>query len=158
VFSQDCSHAFPGIAWSGLIAGSLDITSAFVIAGSKGFGPTRVLQGIASGLLGSQSFNGGLTTAVLGLILHFVIAFGAASLFYAASRKLEFLTRHAVVSGLAFGVAVYIFMNYIVLPLSAVKLRHHSVADILTAVLVLMVLFGLPISLITRRYSRSPLS
>ena len=156
-FSWERSHAFPAIAWSGLIAGSLDIISAFVIAGSKGVGPARVLQGIASGLLGSQSFNDGLATAVLGLILHFVIAFGAASVFYAASRKLGFLTRHAVFSGLAFGVAVYIFMNYIVLPLSAVKLRHHSVADILTAVLVLMVLFGLPISLITRRYSRSPL-
>src|SRR2546429_3106032 len=110
-FSRERSHAFPAIAWSGLIAGLLDITSAFVIAGSKGAGPARVLQGIASGLLGSQSFNGGLATAVLGLILPFAIAFGAGSVVYAAGRKLGFFTPHAVVSGLAFGVAVYLFLN-----------------------------------------------
>src|SRR5438128_12125696 len=130
-FSRERSHAFPAIAWNGLIAGLLDITSAFVIVGSKGVGPARVLQGIASGLLGSQSFNGGLATAVLGLILHFVIAFRAASVFYAASRQLGFLTQHAVVSGLAFGVDVYNLLNYIVLTLPPVKVRDHSLADIL---------------------------
>jgi hypothetical protein len=60
------SRALPTIASAGLIAGILDITSAFVIAGIKGTGSIRMLQGIASGLLGQRSFEGGMATAGLG--------------------------------------------------------------------------------------------
>ena len=94
------SRALPTIALAGLIAGILDITSAFVIAGIKGTGSIRMLQGIASGLLGQRSFEGGMATAGLGLGIHFLIAFTAAAVFYAASRKFSSLTQHAVVSGL----------------------------------------------------------
>jgi hypothetical protein len=80
------SRALPTIASAGLIAGILDITSAFVIAGIKGTGSIRMLQGIASGLLGQRSFEGGMATAGLGLTTHFLIAFTAAAVFYAASR------------------------------------------------------------------------
>src|SRR2546429_6203297 len=94
-FSRERSHAFPAIAWSGLIAGLLDITSAFVIAGSKGVGPARVLQGIASGLLGSQSFNGGLATAGVGLILHFGIPIRWGPRVFAISPKNRIPHPHA---------------------------------------------------------------
>src|SRR5256714_12992573 len=104
------SRAFRAIASAGLIAGILDITSAFVIAGLKGTGSIRMLQGIASGLLGSQSFEGGMATAGLGLAIHFSIAFTAASVFYVGSRQFSFLTQHAVTSGLLYGIAVYVFM------------------------------------------------
>src|SRR5205809_5548316 len=99
--SQAKSWAIPAIAVAGLIAGILDIASAFVIAELKGIGSIRMLQGIASGLLGSQSFEGGLATAGLGLAIHFLIAFAAASVFYVGSRQISFLTRHAVASGIA---------------------------------------------------------
>ncbi len=89
------------------MAGILDITSAFILFGLKGATPVRILQSIASGLLGPASFNGGAATAILGGILHFVIAFGAASTFYLASRRLRLLTQRPVISGLAFGVVVY---------------------------------------------------
>jgi hypothetical protein len=111
------SRALHAIVSAGLIAGILDITSAFVIAELKGTGSIRMLQGIASGLLGAPSFEGGMATAGLGLVIHFFIAFTAASVFYLASRQFSFLTRHAVVSGLAYGIAVYIFMYWIVVPL-----------------------------------------
>ena len=66
------SRAFPAIALAGLIAGILDISSAFVIVVDqrRGFA-TRMLQGIAAGLLGQRSFEGGMATAGLGLALHF---------------------------------------------------------------------------------------
>ena len=102
------SQTLPTIASAGLIAGILDITSAFVIAGIKGTGSIRMLQGIASGLLGQRSFKGGMATAGLGLAIHFLIAFTAAAVFYATSRKFSSLTQHAVVSGLLYGIAVYI--------------------------------------------------
>ena len=147
------SQAFRTIASAGLIAGILDITSAFVIAGLKGTGSVRMLQGIASGLLGPRSFEGGRATAGLGLAIHFLIAFTAASVFYAASRKLTFLTQHAVPSGLLYGIAVYLSMYWIVVPLAFVNARHSVSRDV-TAVIIHMLLIGLPISLIVRWHSR----
>jgi hypothetical protein len=147
------SRAFRAIVSAGLIAGILDITSAFVIAGLKGVGPIRMLQGIASGLLGARSFEGGMATAGLGLAIHFLIAFTAASVFYAASRKLTFLTQRPVISGLLYGVAVYLFMYWIVVPLVFVT-ALHSVSRDVTAVIVHMLLIGLPIALVVRSFSR----
>ena len=150
---MDRSRAFRAIASAGLIAGILDITSAFVITELKGTGSIRMLRGIASGLLGPRSFEGGMATAGLGLAIHFLIAFTAASVFYAASRKLTFLTQHAVTSGLLYGIAVYLSMYWIVVPLAFVNARHSVSRDV-TAVIIHMLLIGLPISLIVRWHSR----
>jgi hypothetical protein len=139
------------VAW--LIVGILDITSAFVIAGLKGTGSIRMLQGIASGLLGARSFEGGLVTAGLGLAIHFLIAFTAAALFYTASRKFSFLIEHAIISGLLYGIAVYIFMYWIVVPL-AIPVARHSMSRDVTAIIVHMSLIGLPLALVVRYFSR----
>jgi uncharacterized membrane protein YagU involved in acid resistance len=151
------SRAFPAIAWAGLIAGILDISSAFVIWAIRGVSPIRGLQGIATGLFGQDSFNRSLTSATLGLAAHFLIVFVAASLFYAASRKLRLLTEHAVTSGLTYGVAVYIFMTCVVLPLASIKPRH-TIPEVMRSMTIVMFLVGLPIALIMRRYSRAPLA
>lgn len=86
-----------------MIAGTLDITAAFINSWLHGVGPLRVLRSIASGLLGAQARNGGIGTTALGLGLHFLIALGAATVYYAASRKLDLLTRHAIICGLLYG-------------------------------------------------------
>src|SRR5689334_15148199 len=104
------SHPLGTIVIAWLTAGILDITSAFVIAGIKGTGSIRMLQGIASGLLGARSFEGGLRTAGLGLAIHFFIALTAAALFYLISRNFSLLTEHAIVAGLLYGILVYLFM------------------------------------------------
>jgi hypothetical protein len=147
------SQAFRAIALAWLVAGVLDITSAFVIATLKGIGSVRMLQGIASGLLGPESFNGGLRTAGLGLAIHFLIALVAASVFYAASRKITYLTQQPLVSGLLYGVAVYIFMYWIVVPL-AFPTAYHSLSRDVTAVIIHMVLIGLPIAVVVRHFSK----
>jgi len=151
--SQAKSWAIPAITIAGLIAGILDIASAFVIAELKGTGSIRMLQGIASGLLGSQSFEGGMATAGLGLAIHFSIAFTAASVFYVGSQQFSFLTQHAVTSGLLYGIGVYVFMYWLVVPLAFVN-AHHSISRDVTAVIVHMVLIGLPIALVIRRFSQ----
>ena len=151
------SRALPTIASAGLIAGVLDITSAFVIAEIKGTGSARMLQGIASGLLGQRSFDGGMATAGLGLAVHFLIAFTAAAVFYAASRKFSSLTQYAVVSGLLYGIAVYIFMYWMVVPLAFPNARHSMSRDV-TAVIIHIVLIGLPIALVVRRFPKQQLA
>jgi hypothetical protein len=139
------------VAW--LVAGILDITSAFVIAEIKGTGSIRMLQGIASGLLGKRSFEGGLLTAGLGLAIHFFIAFTAVALFYLISRKFKFLIEHATIAGLLYGIAVYLFMYWIVIRLVFPN-AHPSLSRDVTAVLVHMFLIGLPISLIVSSCSK----
>jgi hypothetical protein len=152
------SPAFPAIAWATLIAGILDISSAFLLSYPKGVSPIRVLQGVAAGFVGRESaINGGLATAGLGLAIHFFIAFVVATVFYVASRKLIFLTQHPVISGLGYGVVVYGFMYWIVMPL-AYPVVHPSLSRDLTAVCVHMFLIGLPISLIMRHFSGPQLS
>jgi hypothetical protein len=135
----------------GIAAGVLDILAAFAFRGLYGVSPVRVLQGIASGLLGPAAFQGGLPAALLGLALHFVIAFGAAAVYYAASRVLPVLVQRAVLSGMAYGVLVHLFMNQIVLPLSRVSFRTPPWSFVLVMIAIHMLFVGLPIALAVRR-------
>jgi hypothetical protein len=144
------------IVWGGLVAGVLDITDAFVAYGVLGVSPVRIMQSIASGLLGPSAYAGGAPTAALGLFLHFVIAFGAATAYSLASLKLKALLLRPVRYGLAFGVGVYLFMNYLVLPLSAFKKGPGSSLPLfVNGVLAVVLLVGLPIGLLTARFLRT---
>jgi hypothetical protein len=112
------ARAFDTVVLGGLTAGVLDISDAFVVTIINGGSPVRVLQGIASGVLGRASFQGGAATAALGLGLHFLIATGAATVYFLASRRLPILLRRPLWCGLAFGLAVWAFMYYVVLPIT----------------------------------------
>ncbi len=142
---------------AGLACGALDITAAFLTWLPRGVSPYRLLQAIASGLLGGTAFHGGWPTAILGAALHFFIAFSVATVFYIVSRKLKFMTGHAILSGLAFGIAVYAVMYWIVLPLSRIQPMPFSLSRTTIAIVTHMFCVGLPISLIIRRYTASPL-
>lgn len=143
------------IIWAALIAGTLDICAAFLTAWWRGgIRPVRVLQFVASGLLGATAYTGGAKTAALGLALHFLIATGATVGFYFASRKLLVLIERPITFGLLYGIAVYAFMNFIVIPLSQVAQRPATVSGQVIGVLTIMFCIGLPIALIVRRFSR----
>ncbi len=154
---KDQPGGLAAIATAGLIVGTLDITSAFILGGLKGASPIRILQFVASGLLGRSAYQGGLAVAGLGLLIHFFIAFSVVIFFYAASRSLRFLTDHAVISGLGYGVAVYLFMNLVVLPLSAMKPKY-SASGIVIQMLIHMFIIGLLTALIVRRFRRVSVS
>jgi hypothetical protein len=146
--------AFLAILWGGLACGILDITQAFVAWGFRGVKPVRILQSISSGLLGPKAYQGGAATAVLGGALHFLIAFTAAAVYVLASRKLTFLTQRPVLWGMVYGQLVFLFMNYVVLPLSAIhRTPPYTIQQIITGPIGHMFLVGLPIALIARRYS-----
>ena len=141
------------ILWGGLLCGVLDITAALVVYGYMGARPLRLLQGIAAGLLGARTYNGGAATALLGLLCHFVIAFSAAAVFVAASRMLPFLVRHAVFSGVLYGIAVYFFMSRVVVPLSAAAKFPFSLKMMVIGVVIHIFCVGLPIALAARRFA-----
>jgi uncharacterized membrane protein YagU involved in acid resistance len=149
--------AVRAIGWGGLIGGVLDISDALVFYGARGISPERLLQGIARGLLGARAMQAGWASATLGLGLHFLIAFTAAAVYYALSRAFRLLRQKPFVSGVLYGVAVFLFMNVIVVPLSAI---HRSPTAMLTfnivsanAVLALILFIGLPIAIAVNRFA-----
>jgi hypothetical protein len=152
---RESSRAARAILWGGLLAGVGDITFAFVVSGLRGVGPVRVLHSVAGGLLGATARDGGLAAAALGALLHFLIAFAWAAVYWLASRRLRVLVRHPIVCGLLYGAAVYAFMYFVVLPLSAVYFKpSYAPSAVLLNSAGHMLLVGLPIALAARHYSK----
>jgi hypothetical protein len=142
-------NALLAIGVGGLTAGTVDLAQACILFGAK----TPLV--VAGGLLGREAFHGGIATYVLGVLLHFFIAFSAAAVYYAASRRLGFLKEHPLVCGLFYGGAVEEVMNLIVLPLSALHATGpYTLHDLILGLLVHMVVIGLPISFSVRRFAK----
>jgi hypothetical protein len=143
-------NAFLPIAVGGLSAGILDLTQALILFG------TRVPLGIAAGLLGRQAVHGGgIAIYVLGVLLHFFIALSAATAYYIASRRLEFLKQHWLICGLFYGAAVDQVMTLVVVPLSALHAYGpYKLHDLLLGISVHMFTVGLPISFSVRRFAK----
>jgi hypothetical protein len=140
------------IAGAGLLVGTLDILDAIIFYGLRGLSATRILQGIAFGLIGRPAFTQGTRFVALGLLLHFFIATTWAAIYLLASRRLP-LSRHPWIYGTLYGIIVYIVMNYVVLPLSHVGLRPlPPLVPLLNGVGALIVCIGLPLAFISRRY------
>ncbi len=150
--SHTTPSALPAILVGGLIVGVLDLIYAIVVYSPHK--PILVPQAIASGLLGRESYSGGAETAALGVALHFLIALGAATVYYLASRKLPFMINHAVLSGLIYGALVYGFMHLVVVPLSAASSGHAAFIYKLCEFVEHWFCVGLPIALSVRHYSR----
>lgn len=137
------------IVAGGLIAGTLDLTQACILFGWK------VPLIIAGGLLGRAAFHGGVGTYILGVVLHFFIAFSVTAIYYAASRRLTFLIDHWLVCGLFFGMAVELVMNLVVLPLSALHARGpYNLYDLILGLVVHMIVIGLPVAFTVRKFSK----
>jgi hypothetical protein len=126
----------------GIAAGTLDLFAAFILFG---WGTPRA---IASGLLGARALHGGTPMWILGVLLHFFIAFSAAAVYYLSSRRLTFLKTNFIVCGLFYGIAVYLVMNLIVVPHSAAPFKTNifTLSSLIQGLLVHMFLIGLPIS------------
>lgn len=144
--------AASAILVGGLVAGAIDIIYALTFSSLRGVAPTRLLQSVASGLLGTAAYQGGKPTAVLGLVLHFVLMLIIAAIFYFASTRMRFLIARPVLWGGLYGFAVFWVMNLVVLPLSAfpseVKFRPLWLA---TSLIVHAFGIGVPIALASRR-------
>jgi hypothetical protein len=146
-------RALPAILLAGFTCGVCDLVAAFITWAIQGVKPILILQYIASGILGNKSFNGGWLTAALGVGIHFLIALTAANIFFLLSDEFKFMKSRPVLAGVLYGIAVYLFMYWIVKPLSAAPPTPFSGTGALIAVLTHIVCVGLPISLILHRYS-----
>lgn len=153
---EDCrtgGEVKPGraILLGGLTVGILDGLDATVFFGLRnGAPPHRIFQAIAAGLLGKASFQGGLATAALGVLLHFTIATTIVTTYILASRRLPVLTRRPLLWGPLYGIAAYLVMNLVVVPLSAANGASKTLPVIANGVLIHILGVGLPSALFAR--------
>jgi hypothetical protein len=108
------------ILYAAVLVGVLDITAACIqVYVASGMMPIRLLQGVAGGLLGRGSYNGGFATAAIGLLMHFTMAITVATIFYALSRRFPLPQKllGVVAVGLLYGAAVFAVNNFGTSPL-----------------------------------------
>jgi uncharacterized membrane protein YagU involved in acid resistance len=139
-----------------LLVGTLDISCAIGFSYLRsGTPPARLLQSVASGALGRDAYNGGARTAALGLAIHYFIATTITALYFAAASRVRALIRRPLVFGAIYGFAVYVVMNWVVIPLSRIGPRGFpATVTFVTGVLVHMFLIGAPIAAGARRALR----
>jgi hypothetical protein len=139
-----------------LVAGTLDILSAFVFAGMAGMSPQGVLTYVASGPFGDGVRGGGALWAAAGLAVHFAIMAGMAGAYFLAAPRFPALVRHPVAAGLAYGILLWLVMYWVVKPLRWPEAPlPHTAWGIGNALFSHGLLVGLPIALIAARHWRS---
>jgi hypothetical protein len=148
------STALASIVGGGLTIGVLDLVESIVVLQFSGVPAVRVLKSIATGLLGASAFQGGIGTDLLGLAIHFSIAFVVAAVYWIASRQFDALLEHPWVSGLLYGCMVFLVMQFVALPLSAAVRPAFSIGTFIHGLIKHALLVGLPVALITARSER----
>lgn len=134
----------------GCAAAALDAASAFHAVG------WRMPKGIAAGLLGASAAHGGAGTWILGLVLHFFILIVAAALYGAASWRWTFMRVNFLLCGVYYGISIFLFMNLVVVPLSAFPFSFapFAVSSLIRGMSMHVLLVGLPISVSYRVLGR----
>lgn len=141
-------------AWlvlGGLVVGTTDLAFAWIFWQSHGVGLARILQSVAAGLLGDASFKGGMASALLGAGLHYAIATMFVLAYRLAGLRHAGLRRHPVACGLAYGVLLYLAMNFVVVPLSAAGTPGFDNVPWVASSIAMHAVFGVMCALFARR-------
>lgn len=143
------------VVWIGLVAGTLDISENIIFNAFRHITPWMIFQYIASGLVDGKSFTMGGASVALGIAIHYGIAMTWTVVFYLLSRKAIILTRQAAICGIVYGGAVYVIMNFVVLPMTRVPHARAAmtVASRVSGVSALLFCIGLTIALLVRRFA-----
>ena len=143
--------ALKAILWGGLLASFCDMVFAFANYGLK----LGVFKSVLGGIIGREAARaGGVPTFVAGLSVHYLIGIIWAAIYWAASRRMPALVRHAIPAGLLYGIVIFYGMNSVVLPLSALHTNVWPLPWDPLALAVHMGFIGLPIALAARKFSR----
>ena len=144
------------ILLAGLLAGTLDISSAFVdyyIATGKN--PVGILNYVASGLLGDAAFGEGTMFPLLGLLLHYIIAMSFTFFFFYIYSKLSLQKINWILTGILYGIFIWLVMNLVVVPLSNTTKYPFTSFRIIKSMLILIVMIALPLSFTAKKYFKN---
>lgn len=124
---------------------TLDMLDCVVVYGLlRGVTATQCFQGVASGLLGRASFQGGWSTVLLGGVLHLFNATVIVIVYFLASQRMALLTRRPVLSAVLYGCLVFIVMNFLVVPLSAAHVMRITLVNLVNGFAGHIIAVGLP--------------
>jgi hypothetical protein len=142
-----------------LVAGTLDIVSAFVFAGMAGATPGGVLRYVASGPFGDSVRQGGAGWAAAGLGVHFAIMACMVSVYFLAAPRFPALVRNPILAGLLYGLLLWGIMSWVVKPLRWPDAPlPNTMWGIGNALFSHCILVGIPIAWIAGRYVRERLA
>jgi len=146
------------ILLSGLLVGTLDILAAFTdyyITTQKN--PiTNVLPYIASGVFGKSAFTGDTKMILLGLLFHYIIAFGCTFFFFWLYSKTTILSKNRIITGVVYGICIWIVTVLVILQLSNAPhpaISAMKIQKVIKAILILICMIGLPLSFIAYKYA-----
>jgi hypothetical protein len=134
---------------TGLLAGTADLTAATISVWIRtGNFPSSLLHYIAGGALGLEtSMAGGAGIALLGLFIHYFIAYSWTLFFFVIFPYVRFLSFNKYLAGLLYGVFVGAMMTFVVLPLTRLPDAPFVLQRALLAWAILAVALGLPIAI-----------
>lgn len=145
------SIAWLAVLQGGLAIAMLDFVYCVLFWSPQGVAPARILQGIAAGALGKASFGGGVATTLLGAGFQWLIGAGFVLAYALAARYLDALVRHPRRHGIAYGMALYVVMNMVVVPLSAAPQPAHPDVAWMLASVPMFAVFGVMAAVSARR-------
>lgn len=142
------------IVKAGLIVGTLDILSAlayyFINTGEKNV--FIVLKFIASGIFGKEAFSAGNRMILTGLVLHYIIAFAFTIFFFLIFPKIKAFSKNKILTGVIYGIFIWIVMNLVVVPLSKIGPQPFNMINSLINVIILIVCIGIPLSFMASKF------
>lgn len=145
-----------GIA-TGLAGGALDFAAASIIYPLvyPGFTFQMLWQSVAAGLIGRDAARAGeMNTVLLGIGLHFFIALCAGIVLVLVMSRAAIFQRLWLVSGSIYGLAMYYFMQKVVLPLSATGAQNPDTKSLLIGLGIHIFIFGIGSAIVARQFLR----
>lgn len=136
----------------GLVLGCADILFAYLFWKGQGVTIPEVFQSIARGIYGKQSPSLGTTSVVVGAICHFFIAICM------VLAWLEFVSHNPAFNkkwmawGLLYGLMLYAFMNFILLPLTPVGMPKFGNPEWIESSVFMHMVFGVWCAFCGSRY------
>ena len=138
---------------TGLVAGTLDGLAAIIQFLTKGGkSPEVIFKYIASAAIGKKAMTGGIEMILLGIFFHFLIAFAFTVFFYWLYPHIKFLSWQPLLTGIIYGLFVWLIMNQVVIPLSKLKQAPFDISKAAVAAGILVVCVGIPISLLANKH------
>jgi hypothetical protein len=141
-------NAITTIGKASVVVGTLDILAAFLYyfinTGEKRV--SMVLKFIASGIFGQQAFAEGNSMVIAGLFLHYLIAIAFTLFLFWLYPKLPIFTKSRILTGILYGIFIWLVMNLVVVPLSNTPSQPFTLLNALINVVILIVCMGIPLS------------
>jgi hypothetical protein len=139
------------------VSGTLDLLSAFAFSAVNAVGPVRVLKSVAAGPFGEPVRQAeGVLIPLAGLIVHYALMTVMVGIFVFAALRLRFILARPLLWGLLYGLAIYLVMYWIVLPLRWPAIFPRTgLWDVGNALFSHLICVGLPMGFVVSRTLRT---